>query len=114
MKLRKTQVQIQNGKKRPSLQLEKMQKPCGVGEGDQSVGYIVCVANIVKLYQKKNQNCFGCGSPDHLVKECLKDLSNTTQKVSLNAKEGMMKKGGSAPQKPVVAQLASPDESPRA
>ena len=33
-------------------------------EADQSVGYIVCCANAVELYQNKNQN-FGCSSPDH-------------------------------------------------
>ena len=48
------------------------------------------------------------------MKDGLKDLSKTTRKVSLNAKEGMMNKGGWAPQKPVVTQLASPDEAPRA
>ena len=39
------------------------------GGADQSVRYIVYVANTVKLYQKKNQNCFGCGSPDHLLRD---------------------------------------------
>ena len=74
---------------------------------DQSVGYIVHFANAVELYQR-NWNCFRCSGPDHLVKDCLKDLSKNTQKVTLNT-EGMMKKRGWAPQKPVVAQLASPD-----
>ena len=85
-----------------------------VGGADQLVGYIVCFANVVKLYQRKNQNCFRCGIPDHLVKDCLKDLSKTTQKVSLNMKEGMMKKGGQTPEKPVDVQPASPDKAPRA
>ena len=66
---------------------------------DQSVGYIAHFANAVELYQRKNQNCFGCGSPDHLVKDGSKDLRKTAQKASLNAKEGMMKKGDWAPQK---------------
>ena len=35
-------------------------------------------------------------------------------KVSLNAKEGTTEKGGWTPQKPVVAQLASLDDAPRA
>ena len=49
----------------------------GVGGANQSVGSIVCFANAVKLYQRKNQNCFGCGSPDHLMKDFPKDLSKT-------------------------------------
>ena len=44
----------------------------GVGGADQSVGYIVCLANAVTLYQRKNLNCFACGSPDHLMKDCPK------------------------------------------
>ena len=66
----------------------------GIGGLDQSVGYIVHFANVIELYQRKIQNCFGCGSPDHLVKGCPKDLSKTTQKACLNTKEGTMKKGG--------------------
>ena len=41
------------------------------------------------------------------MKDCLKDLSKTAQKVSLNAKEGTVKKGGWAPLTPVVTQPAS-------
>ena len=85
----------------------------GGGE-DQSVRYIVHFANAVELYQKKNQNCLGCGSLDHLMRDCPKDLSKTTWKVSLNAKEGMTKKGGLAPQKPVAAQPAYPDKASQA
>ena len=40
----------------------------GLG-ADQSVWYIICCVNAVKLYQKENQNCFKCGSPDHLVRD---------------------------------------------
>ena len=29
----------------------------GVRGADQSVGYIVCFVNVIKLYQRKNQNC---------------------------------------------------------
>ena len=61
---------------------------------DQSVGYIVCFANVVELYHRRNQNCFKCGSPDYLVKDCPKDLNKTTKKLSLNTKEGRTKKGG--------------------
>ena len=46
------------------------------------------------------------------MRDCLKDLSKTAQKAGLNAKMGTTKKGGWAPQKPVVAQLASPDKAP--
>ena len=97
-----------------SLAGEDQKTLSGVVGVDQSVGYIVHFANAVELYQSKDQNCFGCGSPDHLIKDCLKDLSWTAWKVSLNVKEGMMKKGCQAPQKPVVTQLASLDEAPRA
>ena len=47
------------------------------------------------------------------MRDCLKDRSKTTQKVSLNLKEGMASKGGWAPWKPVDAQLVSPDGAPR-
>ena len=33
------------------------------GDVDPSLGYIVWFTNAVELYQKKNCNCFGCGSP---------------------------------------------------
>ena len=79
----------------------------GVEGADQLLGYIIHLANAVKLYQKKNQNCFGYGSPDHLAKDCPRDLSTTARKVSLNMKEGMMYKGGWTPQKPLVAQPTS-------
>ena len=86
----------------------------GVGGADQSASYIIHFANAVKLYQRKNQNYLGCGRPDHLIEDRLKDLSKTAQRVSLNMKEGNAKKGGWAPQKPVVAQLASLDETAKA
>ena len=86
----------------------------GVRGTAQSVGYIIHFANVVELYQRKNQNCFRFGSPDHLMRDCPKDLSKTTQKVSLNAKEGIAKEGSWTPQKPVVAQPTSSDEAPKA
>ena len=85
-----------------------------IGRAHQPFGYIIHFANAVDLYQKKNWNCFGCGSPDNLVKDCPKYLSKTTRKKSWNVKEGTMKKGGQTPQNPVAAQLASPDKAPRA
>ena len=60
-----------------------------VSDVDPLLGYIVWFANVVELYQKKNCNCFRCGSPDHLVKDCLKELGKATRKVGLNSKEGM-------------------------
>ena len=57
----------------------------GMGGADQPAGYIIHFANAVELYQKENQNCFRCGSPYHLVKDCQKGLSKTARKVSLNA-----------------------------
>ena len=51
-----------------SLQMEKTQKPqVGLVEQISQVGYIIHFANAVELYQRKNQNCFRCGSPDHLM-----------------------------------------------
>ena len=86
----------------------------GVEESDQSVKYIAYFTKTVELYQKKNKNCFGCGSPDHLVWDCPKDFTRPVQKVYLNTKEGTMKKRGWAPQNPAAALWASPDEIPQA
>ena len=55
-----------------------------VGSADQSLGYIMWLANAIELYQKKNCNCFGCGSPDHPVKDYTKDLGKTARKVGLH------------------------------
>ena len=50
-----------------------------VGGADQLFGYIVHFANVVKLYQRKNKKkCFRYSIPDHLMIDCLKDLSKTT------------------------------------
>ena len=46
------------------------------------------------------------------MKDCPNELSKNTQKVSLNVKEGMTKKGGWTPQKPVAAQQPSLDKAP--
>ena len=115
MELQMTQTQRQRKQKRLSLQMERTQKPYVESEEQISQSDISSVfANAVKLYQRKNQNSFRCGNHDHLVKDCLKDLSKTTQKASLNMKEGMMKKGSWSPQKPEVTQLASLDKVARA
>ena len=78
---------------------EDLETSCGVAGADQSVGYIVHFDNLVRLYQRKNQNCFRCHSPDYLMKDCLKDLSKTA-------------KDGWTPQKPVVTPPESPDKAP--
>ena len=59
-----------------------------VGKMDQTIEYMVCFAKVVELYQKKNKNCFWCGSPDHLILDCPKDVSKSAQKAYLNMKEG--------------------------
>ena len=84
-----------------------------ISDGNPSLGYIVWFTNAVQLNQKKNCNCFQCGSPDHLVKDCPKELGKATRKVGLNLKEGTLKKGGQAYQKLVVAQQATPDDAPK-
>ena len=84
----------------------------GIGEMDQSVECIVHFMKVVKLYQKKNRNCLGCGSPEHLMWDYPKDISRSAQKVYLNTKMGMAKKGGKAPQKSAAAQWISLDDRP--
>ena len=106
-------VKLEGKEEAGSSEGEDQETPNGIGGTNQLISYIVHFANAVELYQKKNWNCFGCGSPDHFIKDCPKDLSKVTRKASSNTKEGMMKKGGWTPQKPVVAQLTSPDEAPR-
>ena len=71
------------------------------GEGGtyQPMEYIVSFTKAVKLYQQKNRSWFGCGSPNHIMWDCLKDISKSAWKVDLNTKEGTAKKGGQTPQK---------------
>ena len=38
-----------------------------VKEAAQSIEYIAHFAKAVELYQKKNKNCFVCGSPNHFI-----------------------------------------------
>ena len=102
-----------NGEKEAESSAEEDAGMSGkVGGADQSLGYIVWFTNAVELYQKKNHNCFGCGSPDHLVKDCPKDLGKTARKVGLNLKERMAKKGGQTSLKLVAAQQATLGEAP--
>ena len=93
-----------NGEKHTESSAEEDVGTLGtVGDADLSLGYIA-----VELYQMKNWNCFGCGNPDHLVKDCPKDLGKTTRKVGLNLKEGRVKKGGQFSQKSMAIQQATP------
>ena len=52
-----------------------------VGNVDPLLGYIAWFVNVVKLYQKKNCSCFGCGSPDHLVKDGPKEMGKTEEAI---------------------------------
>ena len=112
--LQKTQAWRQKRKKRPSLQLERTQKPQLELEKHISQLGILSVLAMKLSSIRGKLKLFWNGSPDHLVRDCVKDLSKTTQKVSLNTKERTMKKGGWAPKKQVVTQPASPDEAPSA
>ena len=73
---------------------EDVEASGGIGETDQPVEYIIHFAKVVELYQKKKRNCFGCGSYDHLIQYCLKDVSKYAWKVYLNMKQGTAKMGG--------------------
>ena len=77
-------------------------------ETDQPMKYIICFAKAVELHQQKNRSCFRCGSPNHLMQDCPKDMSKSAWKADLNNKGGTAKKGGGTPQKPVAAQQTSP------
>ena len=84
-----------------------------VGETDQSVEYMIHFDKAVELYQKKNKNCFRCGSPDHLAWDCPKDVCRSAQKAYLKHEGGDSKEVRlSPPQKPAAAQCASLDKMP--
>ena len=83
-----------------------------VGDVDSSLGYMAWFANVVELYQKKNHNYFGCGSPDYLVKDCPKELGIPGRKVGLNLKEEMAKKGNWSSQESVAIQQTTPGNTP--
>ena len=84
-----------------------------VGDVDPLLGFITQFTNAVELYQKRNHNCFGCGSPDHLVKDCLKEIEKTARKVGLNLKEGKAVKGAGSSQKLVATQEATLHDAPK-
>ena len=99
--------------KRPSLQLERMQEP--LVELEEQISQLI-ILSILPMQLSCIRGKIKTVSDVVVLAilwHCLKDLSKTAQKVSLNAKEGMMKKGGWPPQKPVGTQLASQDEAPR-
>ena len=48
---------------------ENPETTSGVGGVDQLVGHIIHFANAVEQCKRKNQNCFRCGCPDHLVRD---------------------------------------------
>ena len=92
---------------------DKEAEASGRAEGtDQSIEYIVCFTKVVEHYQQQTRSCFRCGSPNHLIWDCPKHINKSAQKVDLNTKEGMAKKGGQTPQKPAVVQWASLKETP--
>ena len=99
------------GKEAKSSAGKEVETTGKVGDVDLLLGYITWFANMVELYQKKNCNCFGCGSLDHMVIDCPRELGKTAWKVGLNLKEGMPKKGDQSSQKLVVAQEATPSIS---
>ena len=104
----------QNGEEENESSTEDPEASSGLCGADQPISYLVHFASSLELYQKKTWNCFGCGSPYHLMRDCPKDVDKIAWKVSLDVKEGMMKKGGWAPQKLPVTQPMSPDEAPLA
>ena len=65
-----------------------------IGDVNLLLGYIAWFTNAVQLYHKRNCNCFRCCSPNHLVKDCPKELGKAMRKVGLNSKERMEKRGG--------------------
>ena len=70
---------------------EKVKALSGAEGTDKPMEYTVCFAKAVKLCQQKNRSCFGCGSPNHLMQDCLEDISKSAWNVYLNTKEGMAK-----------------------
>ena len=60
----------------------------GVRGADQLVGYIIHFANVVMLYQRKNQNCFRCGSPDQLMRDCSEGSQQDQPKSKLKQERG--------------------------
>ena len=104
-----------NGEKEAESSAEEdTELACEVGDVDQLWGYITWFTNAVELYQKKKCNCFGCGSLDHQVKDCPKDLEKTAKEVGLNLKDGNVKKGGQSSQKLVATQQSTLGDAPQA
>ena len=55
--------------------LEEPEASSSLCGADQPISYIVCFANAVEQYQKKTWNYFGCGSPNHLIRDFPKDVA---------------------------------------
>ena len=91
---------------------EEVKMPGGAGGTDLPIVYIVYFVKAVKLYQQKIRSYFRCRSPNHLMLDCLKDISKSAWKADFNTKEGMAKKGGWAPQNPAATEQTFPDETP--
>ena len=70
----KTQVQNLTRRRLESPAEEDAGMTGEIGDGNPLLGYIVQFADAVELYQEKNCNCFRFGSPNHLVKDCPKEL----------------------------------------
>ena len=103
--------QEEEGEMEPSAD-EEVKASGKAEETDQPMEYIICFTKAVKLYQQKNRSCFGCKSPDHLVRDCPKDISKAAYKADLNTQEGTAKKGGWATQKSAVTQSIPRRDSP--
>ena len=85
----------QRRQKRLSLQMKRTQKPqVGLVEQISQLGRLSSILPTwIKLYQRKKQHCFGCGSPDHLVKDCLKGSQQDHPKSEFKCKRGDDKEG---------------------
>ena len=64
-----------------------------VSDVDPSLCFITWFANVVELYQKGNCNIIGCGSPDHLAKDCWKEVGNTSREGRFKLERGDGKEG---------------------
>ena len=71
-----------------------------VGDVDLTLVCIMWFANAIAI--------------DHLVKDCLKEIGETTRKVGLNLKKGMAKKGDWSSQKLVATHEATLGNAPQA
>ena len=59
-----------------------------VGNVDPLLDFIMWFANVLELYQKRNCSSFGYGSPDHLVKDCPKEMGENCQEGRFKLERG--------------------------